>query len=124
MQPKREYTRRGLLAALVAAAVLSIGAVTGMYSTGPSSSDPTGVGRSPAPPTPPADGGRYDTPVDVVEALEAADIICVGYEAIAQPINALADGRCNAEYGTGGSTEVVIRIHVSRAGAVHAVATS
>ncbi|MBM0255512.1 hypothetical protein [Micromonospora sp. 4G55] len=55
---------------------------------------PTTASPTPSAPRPPADGGSYDSPLVLVEALGKGGITCTGYSAIAQPRGALARGNC------------------------------
>ncbi|MEU4782714.1 hypothetical protein [Micromonospora sp. NPDC023633] len=58
-------------------------------SPSPSSASPT-----PAAPKPPVDGGKYESPLLLVEALGEGGIDCTGYEAVASPTGAIARGSC------------------------------
>ncbi|MBP1781829.1 MULTISPECIES: hypothetical protein [Micromonospora] len=60
------------------------------------SSAPAFLSPSPSPFTsrPPADGGTYDSPPLLIEALAKGGTECTGYQAIANPTGALARGSC------------------------------
>ncbi|MET8832870.1 hypothetical protein ABZV78_02990 [Micromonospora sp. NPDC004540] len=59
---------------------------------------------APATSGPPVDGGTYDSPLLLVDALRKGGIDCTGYSAIAQPRGAVARGNCHVngdEYTVG-----------------------
>ncbi|MEH0937743.1 hypothetical protein [Micromonospora psammae] len=59
---------------------------------------------APATSGPPVDGGTYDSPLVLVDALRKGGIDCTGYSAIAQPRGAVARGNCHVngdEYTVG-----------------------
>lgn len=67
---------------------------------------------SPSKSAPPVDGGTYDSPVVLVDALSKAGINCANYEAIAEPTGAVARGSCYV-----GEEEWTIGIYASAADA-------
>lgn len=49
---------------------------------------------TPAAPKPPVDGGKYSSPMRLIEALSLGRIDCVDYSAVASPSGAVARGSC------------------------------
>ncbi|MEU5965964.1 hypothetical protein ABZ777_32565 [Micromonospora parva] len=86
--------------------------------TGCSSNDEPAAAASAATTTaaassaPPVDGGTYDTPLLLVDALKKGGVDCTGYSAIAQPTGAVARGNCHVA-----GEEYTIGIYASAADA-------
>jgi hypothetical protein len=100
-------TRRLSAAALLLVAVLAGCGSEPEPAAAPSSSAPSApattsaapspspsTSPSPAVPKPPVDGGSYESPLLLVEALVKGGIDCTGYEAVASPTGAIARGSC------------------------------
>jgi hypothetical protein len=79
--------------------------------------DPTPA-AAPAPattsaaPTVPVDGGTYDSPLVLIDALAKQGISCATYSAVAQPTGAVARGSCYV-----GAEEYTVGIYASAADA-------
>lgn len=63
----------------------------------PSAPTPPPVPSTSTRPAPPVDGGRYDSPGEVVAAMEKAGLACTGYEPIPGAVNALERGNCHID---------------------------
>ncbi|MDW3849644.1 hypothetical protein NMK34_23810 [Micromonospora sp. BRA006-A] len=96
------------------AAVLVALALTGCSGSDepPAATPTTGSPAASASSRPPVDGGTFDSPLLLVEALNKGGVACKNYEAIAQPQGAVARGRCYV-----GADEYTIGIYASAADA-------
>lgn len=94
---------------LPAVAVLAALALTGCSSN--DETPATAASASPSAPAssgPPVDGGTYESPLLLVDALNKGGVACARYEAIANPSGATARGRCYV-----GPDEYTIGIYAS-----------
>lgn len=57
---------------------------------------------------PPSDGGRYDSPQDLIAAMEANGVVCAGYTETRGAVGAVARGSCRI-----GSDETIVSIYAS-----------
>lgn len=93
-------TLRGMVRTRHLAAVVAlVAALAGCGSAdkpNAASSAPAPLSPSPSPSTsrPPVDGGTYDSPPLLIEAMAKGSIDCTNYRAIANPTGALARGSC------------------------------